>query len=620
MPKRVPCFHRAGALLAAFLLATAPAFAQQWELVWSDEFDAAGLPDTTRWGYDVGGHGWGNNEAQYYTEGRVENARVEDGVLVIEARKEPFAGNAYTSARLVSRDRGDWTYGRVEVMARLPSGRGTWPAIWMLPTTPGYGNGGWPDNGEIDIMEHVGLDPGRVHGSVHVNAYNHLNGNQKSASKTVPDVTSAFHQYAIEWTPRQIDFFIDDTLYFRYFNENQGWTAWPFDQPFHLLLNLAIGGNWGGQQGIDDSIFPQRLEVDYVRVYRNAAVPEVTLALPDTGAMLEPGAAIPFEAQASDSNGGVERVLFLQGDGIMGERTEAPYEWLVEDAQPGCYALSARVVDDQGWIGRSDTVHVTVGDGCTQSPYLIAPHAIPGVVEAEYFDLGGPGVGYFDLDAANKGGGIRLDEGVDIESTNDDGGGYHVGWVVRREWLAYTVHVAQAGRYTVEARVAAPTAGGSFQLEFDGVDKTGPVPFAATGDRLTWTTVRREGVQLDAGMQSIHLRFNDSDFSFNRLTFTLETATGRDDEGAQGETRLLPNFPDPFQQRTRIRYTVPRHAFVTLEVFNLLGQRVRTLVEQEQAPGRYEVTFDRDALPAGVYLYRLTTPPERHARTPTILR
>ncbi|MGI9173875.1 MAG: glycoside hydrolase family 16 protein, partial [Rhodothermales bacterium] len=154
-------------LLVALLAAT-PAACQEtsvstelpteegaWQLVWSDEFDYEGLPDSAKWGYEVGGHGWGNDELQYYTERRLENARVEDGLLVIEARQEPFEGRDYTSARLVSRDKGEWTYGRFEARAKLPSGRGTWPAIWMLAAETTYGNAYWPDNGEIDIMEHV---------------------------------------------------------------------------------------------------------------------------------------------------------------------------------------------------------------------------------------------------------------------------------------------------------------------------------------------------------------------------------------------------------------------------------------------------------------------------------
>jgi beta-glucanase (GH16 family) len=243
----------------------------KWRLVWSDEFNYVGLPDPTKWDYDVGGHGWGNKELQFYTARRKENARVENGHLVIEARREQWQKREYTSARLASRGKGDWTYGRFEVSARLPSGRGTWPAIWMLPTSWTYG--GWPNSGEIDIMEHVGFDPDVVHTSVHTSAYNHKIGTQKTATLKLAGSRTGFNVYAVEWTPEEIRGFVNDQQLFTFRNErltkpDADYRQWPFDKPFHLLLNLAVGGDWGGQKGVDETIWPQRMEVDYVRVYQ----------------------------------------------------------------------------------------------------------------------------------------------------------------------------------------------------------------------------------------------------------------------------------------------------------------------------------------------------------------
>jgi beta-glucanase (GH16 family) len=243
-----------------------------WRLVWSDEFDYAGLPDPSKWDYQVGGGGWGNNEQQYYTSLRKENARVENGKLIIEARQERWESRDYTSARLVSKGKADWTYGRFEVRARLPSGLGTWPAIWMMPSSNSYG-GGWPDNGEIDLMEHVGFDPNVVHGTAHTRMYYHSIGTQKGDKISVPTATSDYNVYAIEWTPDEIRWYVNDKHYFTFKNErltdkNADFRQWPFDKPFFLILNIAVGGNWGGQRGIDKSIWPQRLEVDYVRVYQ----------------------------------------------------------------------------------------------------------------------------------------------------------------------------------------------------------------------------------------------------------------------------------------------------------------------------------------------------------------
>ncbi len=237
------------------------------KLVWSDEFNYTGRPDTTKWAYDIGGHGWGNQELQYYTD-RPENARVEGGKLIIEARKEHFKENQYTSCRLVTRGKAEWRYGRFEIRAKLPQGLGTWPAIWMLAAKHHYGDQYWPHNGEIDIMEHVGYDPGVVHASTHTLAFYHSIGTQKTAKTTVATAMSDFHTYRIDWTKEAVRTYVDDQLYFTFANDGQGWEHWPFDQPFYLLLNIAFGGSWGGAKGIDPGVLPQRMEVDWVRVWQ----------------------------------------------------------------------------------------------------------------------------------------------------------------------------------------------------------------------------------------------------------------------------------------------------------------------------------------------------------------
>lgn len=232
---------------------------------WSDEFDYTGLPDAAKWGYDLGGSGWGNHELEYYTND-LSNAKVEGGNLVISAKKETVGGMNYSSARLASRNKGDFLYGRIEVRAKLPGGKGTWPAIWMLPTDWAYGN--WPKSGEIDIMEHVGYDPGNVHFSIHTESYNHSIGTQKTSTLLIPTAITAFHKYRVDWTPYAVRGYFDDQLVFTFVNEGKGYATWPFDKRFHVLLNVAVGGDWGGAQGVDDSVFPQSMMIDYVRVYK----------------------------------------------------------------------------------------------------------------------------------------------------------------------------------------------------------------------------------------------------------------------------------------------------------------------------------------------------------------
>lgn len=242
---------------------------QEWTFgatpIWSDEFDYSGLPNSAKWNYDLGGSGWGNNELQYYTD-NIKNVEVANGVLTITARKESIGGKDYTSTRLISKNKGDFLYGRIEVKAKLPTGKGTWPAIWMLPTDWSYG--GWPKSGEIDIMEHVGYDQDKVHISVHTEAYHHSINTQKTGTKMVPGASTAFHTYRVDWTPNSIKGFIDGDQMFQFLNEKNGPAVWPFDKRFHILINLAFGGNWGAAQGIDPSVLPQKLEVDYVRVYK----------------------------------------------------------------------------------------------------------------------------------------------------------------------------------------------------------------------------------------------------------------------------------------------------------------------------------------------------------------
>jgi beta-glucanase (GH16 family) len=259
--------------------------APTWDLVWSDEFDGEEL-DTAKWSPNIWPPRKVNDEDQAYTP-RQKNLRIENGNLVIEAHKEDYEGANYTSGRVHSDGKGDFLFGRFEARAKLPRGKGTWAAIWMLPsdafkyaTTCEEGEdwqgsstcNAWPNSGEIDIMEHVGYQMGHIHGTVHNEAYYWLKWEQRKGRILLDDVDTAFHVYALEWTPERIDVFVDDSHYFTYINEKSGWQTWPYDQPFHVILNLAVGGAWGRSGGgIDDSIFPQQMLVDYVRVYERAA-------------------------------------------------------------------------------------------------------------------------------------------------------------------------------------------------------------------------------------------------------------------------------------------------------------------------------------------------------------
>jgi len=240
-------------------------------LLWHDEFTGSRL-DLAKWRYDTARNkqGWFNGELQYYAADRSENIRVEDGRLVIAARRETlksepdWGGQDYTSGRLVSKQA--WTYGFYEIRAKLPCARGTWPAIWMLPEQMGK----WPEGGEIDIMEQVGAEPNLIYATLHTALFNHVKKTQRSAQRLVPTSCSAFHVYQLDWRPKSITLGVDGRGILRVLDDQPGGKgAWPFDTQFHLILNLAMGGNWAAAKGMDDAALPQRMEVDYVRVWQD---------------------------------------------------------------------------------------------------------------------------------------------------------------------------------------------------------------------------------------------------------------------------------------------------------------------------------------------------------------
>ena len=237
-----------------------------YELVWHDEFEnssKSGIPDTNYWYYQVGKHGWGNNELQNYIPGVIDSdtcALVSNGILKIIAKKK---GNQVVSVRINTNE--SWKYGYFEARLKLPKGKGTWPAFWMLPKNQKK----WPNDGEIDIMEEVGYRPNYVSASIHCKSYYHVIGTQKTKELFIETAESDFHVYALEWTENRIRAFVDGKQYFEFQNDKKGdKSTWPFDVPFYLKLNLAWGGFWGAAEGVDESILPAIYEVDYVRVYQ----------------------------------------------------------------------------------------------------------------------------------------------------------------------------------------------------------------------------------------------------------------------------------------------------------------------------------------------------------------
>ena len=236
-----------------------PVNQKNYDLVWSDEFNTEGLPDSAKWSYDLGNgpNGWGNAEQEFYTK-RIDNVYINDGILHIKAIRENFEKCNFTSARIKSKGKFEFMYGRVEARAKLPAGAGTWPAIWMLGSD--IGKAGWPKCGEIDIMEHVGRDPDKIYGTLHYPGRS--GGNADGNTKITPGVTDGFHIYTLDWDKEAIRIYVDDELVHTVPNSS----AIPFNHKFFLLINLAMGGNFGG--AVDPDLSEATLEVDYIRVYQ----------------------------------------------------------------------------------------------------------------------------------------------------------------------------------------------------------------------------------------------------------------------------------------------------------------------------------------------------------------
>lgn len=369
--------------------------------------------------------GWGNNELQYYTN-FTSNADVSDGTLKIIARQQSLGGRNYTSARIRTMGMHDFLYGKFEARMKIPSTTGIWPAFWMLPTNSPYG--GWASSGEIDIMESVNTATS-MHGTIHYGANWPANQSNGGTFNDGTNFNDDFHIFAIEWEADQIRWYIDGVQYHSV-NSNQWYSSAatgnpraPFDSEFHLLLNIAVGGDWPGSPN-GSSSFPQTMEVDYVRVYQSQ-----------------------------------------------------------------------------------------------QAPFGGPPSMIPGLIEAEDFDLGTEGQSYHDCEAQNRGGAYR-DTGVDIQPSTE--GGFNVGWLCTDEWMEYTVDVQQAGDYQLDTRVASLATGGAFRIESDGVDVTGDLQIPVTNGWQNWTAVTTT-INLEAGQQV--LRFVNTsaagqEYNLNSFEFT----------------------------------------------------------------------------------------------------
>ena len=465
-----------------------------YQPVWCDEFNYEGLPDTTKWAYNTGGDGFGNNELQYYTNADPDNAYVSDGTLKITALLESYNTNDYTSARLVSKYYGEWTYGKIQVRAKLPSGVGTWPAIWMMPTNSVYG--GWPYSGEIDIMEHVGKDPNYVHTTIHTGAYNHSLGTQIGYSLAGTDWESEFHVYEIEWSPGHIETFVDGVSMGIFgFNPLANPTvkvtdAWPFDIDFYLILNLAIGGFWGGPT-VDDTIFPQSLEVDYVRVYQKDYAGldrEAPSEISNLTMQYNTYDSIKIIWNDSEDDIMVKEYEILVDDVLHGTSSVNAFD--IEDLDPNTtYKISVMAVDFAGNRSSLVTTNLTTANLSSVNERI----------EAEDYDS---------------------KSGVYIGVCTDGEEGECLTWISDGDYMEYSLYVPETGTYRITYRISSESDSGTIELFGLGPFPLETTVLPITGSYDIFVDVTSEGdFSLREGIITFKIKASLGGFYLNYFEF-----------------------------------------------------------------------------------------------------
>lgn len=537
--------------IAALVCCGNIALAQNWQLVWADEFNGSIGPD---WVFETGtgSGGWGNNELQYY---RRENATVSNGQLVITARREAFGGMQYTSARMKTQGRRSWRHGRIEARIAMPSFQGVWPAFWMLGDN--IGSVGWPACGEIDVMEHVNTG-GQVHGTIHWQDHNNTYANYGGSTNT--SITS-FHTYSVEWTPTYIRWFVDGAQYHEANIANGINGTSEFQNNFFILLNMAIGGNWPGFT-IDNNAFPASMYVDYVRVYQNTGTPTGPVTVYQDCNYGGTGVALPvgsYTLSALQSRG-------IANDWISSVRVQSGYQ--------------IRLYQNDNYTGTS--VLKTGDDAClVDDNFNDQTTSIVVSQTGSSFTLTRQAESYNSM------------LGVQLETTTDAGGGQNVGWIDTGDWMAYnSINIPTTGAYTVEYRVASGASGGTLSLDLNGgATVLGSVGIPATGGWQNWTTVSHT-VNINAGTYNFGIYAAAGGWNIN--WFRITRVGGRQDVHIDAEDRA-------FSKPSRV-YPNPAVTEVIVEAdddapVRIIGMNGRQVYSGKTSDGRIDVR----TLQPGIY-------------------
>lgn len=461
-----------------------------WDLVWADEFEGNSV-DRDKWYFETGNHGWGNGEAQNYTNGA--NASVANGNLIIEARKENSNGSDFSSTRMNNTEKYDFLYGRIEVRAKLPSTGGTWPAIWTLPRNWVYGN--WPSCGEIDIMEHTGNNLNYVFGTIHTGAYNHSNGTQKGGGKVFTDVVNTYHTYTLEWYPDRLDWYYDEEIVFTYVNENKTTEEWPFDIAHYLKLNIAIGGGLGGNINYN-GVWPQQMMVDYVRVYDLGFGKGDNIA-PSTPSNLVAtvnGINVALAWNMSTDNMYLDKYYIYQDDALIDSTTRTNYKASFLDPLTE-YTFSVQAKDFGNNLSNKVSTKATTQD--------IPAVLLPAKIEAEDY---------------------LLVEGMETETCTDEDGGLNMAFIDEGDWLMYYIDVPSKAKYFLSTRASSLNTRGSFTLENENGVVLQTVNTPITGGWQNWETVVSNGFELNEGKQRIIIRSTANSYNINWIAFSTDSS------------------------------------------------------------------------------------------------
>jgi len=538
-------------LLTVFFLIGERASAQSWQLVWQDEFNSIG-PD---WVFETGtgSGGWGNNEMQYY---RRENAYTQNGNLIIQARRENFGGMQYTSARMKTQGRKSWKYGRVEARMSMPSFQGVWPAFWMLGEN--ITSVGWPACGEIDIMEHVNTG-GAVHGTVH---WSDNNNNYASYGSATNTSITAMHTYAIEWNASYIRWFVDGAQFNEVNIQNGINGTGEFHNNFFILLNMAIGGNWPGF-AVDNNAFPANMVVEYVRVYQLGSSPTgVVTTYKDCNFG---GSAVGLPV--GDYNLSQLNARGIANDDISSLRVNSGYEIQVFQHDNFGGSSVTFTGDDACLVDNG------INDWVSSVKVRTRSSSFSTTIQAE---------SYSSM------------SGVQLEGTNDAGGGQNVGWIDTGDWMAYNgINIPSSGSYTVEYRVASGGGGGSLSLDVNGgATVLGSVNVPGTGGWQNWTTVSHT-VNINAGTYNFGIYAQAGGWNINWWRITRSGAGAR-----LGEPEVIASseeigiYPNPVSSHLNLKLP-----------FSNSGSKIKIISAEgaEVLKGEALGTVNVSGLKAGIY-------------------